>query len=89
MTLIALSLAGLLLAFSAFAAFGVPWLIAGARAFEEFPERRDQQLIAGTLAACAVALACLPLVGTALAAAAPQLQLMAETVLGVPSLFWS
>jgi len=89
MTLIALSLAGLLLAFSAFAAFGLPWLIAGNRAFEEFPERKDQQLIAGALAACAMALACLPLINASVASAAPQLLLMAETVLGVPSRFWS
>lgn len=89
MLLIALSTAGLLLAFSAFAAFGLPWLVMGNRAFEEFSERRDQQMMAGMLATAAIALACLPLLHSALISAAPQMQVFAETVLGVPSRFWS
>lgn len=89
MLFIALSTAGLLLAFSAFAAFGLPWLVMGNRAFEEFPERRDQQVMAGMLATTAICLACMPLLGSALAAASPQLQLFAETVLAVPEHFWS
>ncbi len=89
MMLLALSTAGLLLAFAAFAAFGLPWLVMGNRAFEEFPERKDQQMMAGMLATAAVALACLPLLNAALISAAPQMQVFAETVLGVPSRFWS
>ncbi|ABI78642.1 hypothetical protein HNE_3532 [Hyphomonas neptunium ATCC 15444] len=89
MLFIALSTAGLLLAFSAFAAFGLPWLVMGNRAFEEFPERRDQQMMAGVLGTAAVALACLPLLNAALISAGPQLQVFAETVLGVPERFWS
>lgn len=89
MTLLALSTAGILLGFAAFAAFGLPWLVMGNRAFEEFPERRDQQMMAGMLAATAVALACFPLLNAALISAAPQMQVFAETVLGVPSRFWS
>lgn len=89
MLLFALSTAGLLLAFSAFAAFGLPWLVMGNRAFEEFPERRDQQMMAGVLGTAAVALACLPLLNAALISAGPQLQVFAETVLGVPERFWS
>ena len=89
MMLLALSTAGLLLAFAAFAAFGLPWLVMGNRAFEEFPERKDQQMLAGMLATAAGTLACLPLLNAALISAAPQMQVFAETVLGVPSRFWS
>lgn len=89
MTLLALSTAGLLLAFAAFAAFGLPWLVMGNRAFEDFRERRDQQMMAGMLATVAMMLACLPLLNAALISAAPQLQVFAQTVLGVPTRFWS
>lgn len=89
MLLFALILAGLLLAFAAFAAFGLPWLIAGNRAFEEFSERRDQQVMAAMLGTAAVLVASVPLVHGGLEAAAPQLQLFAQTVLGVPERFWS
>jgi hypothetical protein len=89
MLLIALSTAGLLLAFSAFAAFGLPWLVMGNRAFEEFSERRDQQMMAGVLGTAAVALACIPLLHSALVSASLHLQLFAETVMGVPDRFWS
>ena len=89
MLFIALSTAGLLLAFCAFAVFGLPWLVMGNRAFEEFPERRDQQLMAGILGTAALALACLPLVHSSLVSAGPHLQLFAETVLAVPERFWS
>jgi hypothetical protein len=89
MLFIALSTAGLLLAFSAFAAFGLPWLVMGNRAFEEFSERRDQQMMAGVLGTAAVTLACVPLLHSALVSASPHLQLFAETVMGVPDRFWS
>lgn len=89
MLYIALSTAGLLLAFSAFAAFGLPWLVMGNRAFEEFSERRDQQMMAGVLGTAAIAMACFPLMHAALISASPQLQVFAETVLGVPDRFWS
>lgn len=89
MMLLALSLAGLLLGFAAFAVFGLPWLVMGNRAFEEFRERRDQQLMAGIFATVAITLASLPFVNAALISAAPQLQVFAETILGVPERFWS
>lgn len=38
----ALVLAGLLLAFSAFTAFGVPYLVMGPRAFQDFGQPLDQ-----------------------------------------------
>lgn len=89
MTLIALTLAGVLLGFAAFAAFGLPWLLMGNRAFDDFRERRDQQMLAGVLGFAAVLAASLPLMNAALVSAAPQLQVFAQTVLGVPERFWS
>lgn len=89
MLLITLSTAGFLLAFSAFAAFGLPWLVMGNRAFEEFSERRDQQMMAGMLASAAIGLVCLQFLHSALISAGPHMQVFAETVLGVPARFWS
>ena len=89
MMLLALSTAGLLLAFAAFAAFGLPWLVMGNRAFEEFPERKDQQMMAGMLATAAGAPDCLPLLNAALISRAPQREGFAETVLVGPARFWS
>lgn len=89
MTLIALSVAGLLLGFAAFAAFGMPWILMGNRAFDDFSQRRDQQMLAGVLGFAAVMAASLPVISAALASAAPQLQVFAQTVLGVPERFWS
>lgn len=49
MLILALVFAGLLLAFAAFAAFGLPYMLMGARAFEEFGERPDAQAMAACL----------------------------------------
>ncbi|MBA3068639.1 MAG: hypothetical protein FP825_09170 [Hyphomonas sp.] len=85
----AIILAVVLLAFSAFAAFGVPYLVMGPRAFEEFGERPDAQLLAATLLTAAALVAMLPFAGGALISAAPQMQVIAETILGVPERIWS
>jgi hypothetical protein len=89
MMLLALVLSGLLLAFAAFAAFGLPYLVMGARAFEEFGERPDAQAIACVLAAAAALIAALPFVAPALISPGPQVQVFAETVLGAASPFRS
>ena len=81
----ALLIACLLLAFAAFAAFGLPYMVMGPRAFEEFGERRDLQAMATGLALAAA----LPFAASGLISAAPQMQVMAETLLGVPQRFWS
>ncbi len=47
----ALVLAVLLLAFAAFAVFGLPYMVMGPRAFEEFAERAESQVLTGILAA--------------------------------------
>lgn len=85
MMTLALLVAGLLLAFAAFAAFGLPYMVMGPRAFEEFGERTDLQAMAAGLALAAA----LPFAASGLISAAPQMQVMAETLLGVPQLFWS
>ena len=82
---LALLVAGLLLAFAAFAAFGLPYMVMGPRAFEEFGERTDLQAMAAGLALAAA----LPFAASGLISAAPQMQVMAETLLGVPQRFWS
>ncbi len=89
MLTLALVLAVLLLAFAAFAAFGLPYMVMGARAFEEFAERADEQVMAVGLALAAGLVAAAPFLVPTLISAAPQVQVMAETVLGVPSRFWS
>ena len=85
MMTLALLVAGLLLAFAAFAAFGLPYMVMGPRAFEEFGERTDLQAMAAGLALAAA----LPFAASGLISAAPQMQVSAEPLLGVPQRFWS
>lgn len=89
MLILALVLAVLLLAFAAFAAFGLPYMVMGPRAFEEFAERADEQVMAAGLVIAAGLVAATPFLVPILISAAPQVQVFAETVLGVPSRFWS
>jgi hypothetical protein len=89
MLILALVFAGLLLAFAAFTAFGLPYMLMGVRAFEEIGERRDVQAMAGVLAGAAALIAALPFVAPALISAGPQVQVFAETVLGAASPFRS
>lgn len=89
MLTLALILAALLLAFSAFAAFGLPYLVMGPRVLEEFAERADLQAMATGLGVVAAIAAALPFAATGLISAAPQMQVFAETILGVPGRYWS
>lgn len=89
MIILAFVLAALLLAFAAFAAFGLPYLVMGTRAFEEFGERADAKAMLAALAVAAGLVAGLPLAGDALISAGPQMQVFAETILGVPERVWS
>lgn len=89
MMMLAILLAFLLLAFSAFAAFGLPYLVMGPRAFEEFGERADMQTMAAVAGAAVVTAAALPFAATGLISVAPQLQVFAETILGATSRYWS
>ena len=89
MIIFALVLAALLLAFAAFAAFGLPYMVMGPRAFEELGERRDVQAMAGVLAAAAGLAVLLPFFAAALISVAPQVQVIAETAMGAASSFRS
>lgn len=89
MLMIALLLAAALLAFSAIAAFGVPYLVMGPRAFEEFGERDDLQALSVGFGLALIAAAALPFAATGLISAGPQMQVFAETILGVPGRIWS
>ncbi|WP_353256215.1 hypothetical protein [Hyphomonas sp.] len=62
----ALVLAVLLLAFAAFAVFGLPYMVMGPRAFEEFAERAESQVLTGILAAVALFLLVMPFAAPAL-----------------------
>lgn len=88
MMMIALVLAGVLLACAAVAAFGVPYLVMGPRAFEEFSERPDLQALAAGFGAALVLSAALPFAASALISSGPQMQVFAETILGVPERVW-
>ncbi|WP_291200560.1 hypothetical protein [Hyphomonas sp.] len=85
MITLALSLAVLLLAFAAFAAFGLPYMVMGPRAFEEFSERRDAQVMAVMLALAGGFVTASVVAGPALISAAPQVQVFAETARGAPN----
>ena len=89
MMMFALLVAGLLLAFAAFAAFGLPYMVMGPRAFEEIGERRDLRVLAAGFGALAVMAAALPFAASGLISAAPQMQVSAEPLPGVPQQFWS
>ena len=89
MMMLALLFAGLLLAFAAFAAFGLPYMVMGPRAFEEMGERRDLKVLAAGFGALAVIGAALPFAASGLISAAPQMQVSAEPLPGVPQQFWS
>lgn len=56
----ALVLAVLLLAFAAFAVFGLPYMVMGPRAFEEFAERAESQVLTGILAAVTLFVSVMP-----------------------------
>lgn len=60
MMIFALVLAVLLLAFAAFAVFGLPYMVMGPRAFEEFAERADSQVLTGILAAVTLFVSVMP-----------------------------
>jgi hypothetical protein len=62
----ALGLAVLLLAFAAFADFGLPYMVMGPRAFEEFAERAESQVLTGILAAGALFVSVMPFAAPAL-----------------------
>ncbi len=89
MMILALLFAGLLLAFAAFAVFGLPYMVMGPRAFEEMGERRDLKVLAAGFGALAVIAAALPFAASGLISAAPQMQVSAEPLPGVPQQFRS
>jgi hypothetical protein len=60
MMIFALVLAVLLLAFAAFAVFGLPYMVMGPRAFEEFAERAESQVLTGILAAVTLFVSVMP-----------------------------
>ncbi len=89
MLLLALVLALALLGLAALAVFGLPWLLVGDRAVEDFEERSDQKVFAGLLGTAFLAILAVPVAADGLIFAAQHAHVFAETVLGVPARFWS
>ena len=77
-----LILATLLLAFSGFCVFGLPYMLTGPRMFDEFAENREQQIMGGVLVTAVMMVAVAPFVSSALISTAGQVQVIAETFTG-------
>ena len=82
MMLILFTLAALLIAFSGFCMFGLPFMLMGPRAVDQFMERTDQQVMAACLAAAAISLVLAPFISPGLISDASQAQVFAETLTG-------
>jgi hypothetical protein len=89
MMMLALLLAGLLLAFAAFAAFGLPYMVMGPRAFEDMGERKDLKAMAAGFGALGMIALALPFAASGLISEAPQMQVSAEPLQGVPQRYRS
>lgn len=77
-----MTLAALLIAFSGFCVFGVPFMLIGPRVWDEFSKNREQQVMGGLIATAIMALVLLPFASPALISAPTDGQLMADLYLG-------
>ncbi|MEP0316360.1 MAG: hypothetical protein ABJL57_10620 [Hyphomonas sp.] len=77
-----MTLAALLIAFSAFCTFGVPYMLAGPRMLEDFADNREQQMMAGLLGTAIIALFLLPFVSPALISSPTGGQVLADLYMG-------
>jgi hypothetical protein len=82
MLLILFTLAALLIAFSGFCMFGLPYMLMGPRAFDQFVERVDQQVMAACLVAAAISLVLLPFSASGLISNGSHVQVFSETLTG-------
>lgn len=82
MTLI-LALSALLLAFSAFCVFGLPYLLAGPRLFDEFFRNHEQQVLGALLIAAMIVLTTSPFMTSALISNDVHVQVGAGTYSGL------
>ena len=76
------SIAALLLAFTGFCVFGLPYMIVGPRMFDEFRENREQQLVGGITLTAAISLICVVISSSALISAGTHAQVIAMTFTG-------
>lgn len=77
-----MTLAALLIAFSAFCTFGVSYMLAGPRMLEDFADNREQQMMAGLLGTAIIALFLLPFVSPALISSPTGGQVLADLYMG-------
>tara|TARA_R110000850_G_scaffold17318_3_gene53404 strand:+ start:23931 stop:24245 length:315 start_codon:yes stop_codon:yes gene_type:complete len=82
MTALLITLAALLIAFAGFCMFGLPYMLMGPRMFDQFVERREQQVMAAGLVTAAISLVLAPFVSPGLISDASQAQVFAETLTG-------
>ena len=83
MTGLLFTLAALLVAFAGFWTFGLPYMLMGPRMFDDFVERREQQVMAAGLVAAAISLVLAPFVSPDLISDASQAQVFTETLTGL------
>tara|TARA_R110000851_G_scaffold38795_3_gene99258 strand:- start:1193 stop:1507 length:315 start_codon:yes stop_codon:yes gene_type:complete len=82
MTVILITFAALLIAFAGFCMFGLPYMLMGPRMFDQFVERREQQVMAAGLVTAAISLVLAPFISPGLISGASQAQVFAETLTG-------
>jgi hypothetical protein len=82
MTVFLITFAVLLIAFAALCMFGLPYMLMGPRMFDQFVERREQQIMAAGLLTAAISLVLAPFVCPGLISDASQAQVIAETLTG-------
>ena len=80
--LILYALAVFLLVISGFCLFGLPWLMMGPRAVDQFAERAEQQVMGALLVAAAISLVLAPFFASGLISDAARVQVFAETLTG-------
>ncbi|KCZ55808.1 hypothetical protein HY29_10615 [Hyphomonas beringensis] len=77
-----LILAALFIAFAAFCAFGLPYMLVGPRMFDEWRDNREQQIMGGVIVGAIMVLLVSPFASSALISTAGQVQVMADTFVG-------
>ncbi|MAN47301.1 MAG: hypothetical protein GYB49_13430 [Alphaproteobacteria bacterium] len=74
--------AALLIAFAAFCAFGLPYMLIGPRMLDEWRDNREQQIMGGVIVGAIMLLVVSPFASSALISATAQVQVMADTFVG-------
>lgn len=76
-------LSAILVLFAGLCTFGVPYLLTGPRMFDDFSEKRDQQIMGSLLVTAMLAIVLAPFVSSGLISDVGQAQVMAEAIKGL------